>query len=117
MASMIQVFGTKKCSDTNKAIRFFKERAIKFQFIDLNEKEISKGELNSITKNISLEDLIDTEGKQFKKRNLQFMSYNLEEELLSDPLLFKTPITRLGNESVLGIDTEKWKNWIEKIKK
>lgn len=116
MASMIQVFGTKKCSDTNKAIRFFKERGIKFQFIDLNEKEITKGELNSITKNISLEDLIDTAGKQFKKRNLQFMSYNLEEELLSDPLLFKTPITRLGNESALGIATEKWKSWIEKIK-
>jgi len=60
MASMIKIFGTKKCSDTNKAIRFYKERGMKFQFIDLNEKAISKGELQSISINIPLEDLIDS---------------------------------------------------------
>lgn len=44
----IQIFGTKKCNETKKAQRFFKERGIKFQFIDMNEKEISKGELRSV---------------------------------------------------------------------
>ncbi|HRP02284.1 MAG TPA: glutaredoxin domain-containing protein [Candidatus Kapabacteria bacterium] len=116
MASMIQIFGTKKCSDTNKAIRFFKERGIKVQFIDLNEKEISKGELNSITRSIPLSDLIDIDGKQFKNRKLQYMVYDLEQELLKDPLLFKTPITRLANESALGNTPEIWKKWIEKVK-
>ena len=116
MASMIQVFGTKKCSDTNKAIRFFKERGVKFQFIDLNEKAISKGELLSISRNNPIESLIDTEGKQFNSRNLKYMTYDLETELLNDPLLFKTPITRLANESAIGVTPDKWKKWIEKIK-
>lgn len=113
---MIQVFGTKKCSDTNKAIRFFKERGVKFQFIDLAEKAISKGELQSISRNVPIEDLIDTDGKQYKNRNLKFMNFDLESELLNDPLLFKTPITRLANEAAIGNTPEKWKKWIEKVK-
>lgn len=116
MASMIQVFGTKKCSDTNKALRFFKERGVKFQFIDLSEKAISKGELQSITRNNPIESLIDTEGKQYKLRNLKFMTYDLESELLNDPLLFRTPITRLAQESAVGVTPEIWKKWIEKVK-
>ena len=71
MASQIQIFGIKKCSDTNKAIRFFKERGIKTQFIDLNEKAMSKGELESVKRTIPIEQLIDKEGKQYKKRNLE----------------------------------------------
>ena len=50
----IQIFGTKKCNDTKKAERFFKERRIKFQFIDLKEKALSKGELQSVKKALSL---------------------------------------------------------------
>ena len=38
----------KKCNDTKKAQRYFKERGIKFQFIDMSEKEISKGEFRSV---------------------------------------------------------------------
>lgn len=113
MASTIQIFGTKKCKDTQKAIRYFKERNVKTQFIDLNEKGLSKGELESILKNISLENLLDTEGKQFKKRNLAYMTYNLEDELLNDPLLLKTPITRFGRFAELGINPTAWKKWIE----
>ena len=44
----IQIFGTKKCNDTKKAERFFKERGIKYQFIDIREKGMSKGELTSV---------------------------------------------------------------------
>ena len=44
----IQIFGTKKCFDTKKADRYFKERGIKAQFIDLKEKEMSKGEFTSV---------------------------------------------------------------------
>ncbi len=107
----IQVIGTKSCNETKKAERFFKERRIPFHFRDLNEKGLSKGELENITRKIFLEDLLDKEGKQYKKRNLKFMVFNLEEELLNDPLLLKTPIVRNGNEVTLGYQPEVWKNW------
>ena len=92
----IQIFGTKKCKETQKAERFFKERRIQFHFRNLTEKGISKGELENIKRAVPIDDLFDDEGKQFKKRNLEFMVYDTEEELLNDPLLFKTPIVRNG---------------------
>lgn len=110
----IQIFGTKKCNDTKKAERFFKERNIKFHFRDLAEKGISKGELNNISHKIPITDLIDKEGKQFKKKNLQFMVFDVETELLNDPLLLKTPIVRNGNEVTVGFEQEIWKNWLNK---
>ena len=113
MSSIIQIFGVKKCNDTNKALRFFKERNIKIQFVDLNEKAISKGELASIVKSIRLEQLIDTEGKEYKNKNLKYMKFDLEEELLNNPLLFKTPITRFGQKAAIGNTPEIWKKWVE----
>lgn len=107
----VQIFGTKGCNDTRKAERFFKERRITFHFRDLNEKGLAKGELDNITRVIPLEELIDKEGKQFKKRNMQFMVFNLEEELLSDPLLLVTPIVRNGKEVTIGYQPEIWKKW------
>lgn len=113
MAPTIQIFGVKKCNDTNKAIRFFKERGVKTQFVDLNEKALSKGELDSISRKIPLDELLDRDGKQFKKRNLEFMTYDLYTELLEDPLLLKTPITRFGQLAALGNCPEIWKKWLE----
>ncbi len=112
MASMIQVFGTKKCHETQKALRFFKERGIKTQFVDLVEKPLSKGELDSITRKIPLENLINKEGKHYKTRNLAYMLVDLEAELLYDPLLLVTPITRFGREAALGYQPEIWKIWL-----
>ena len=66
----IQIFGTKKCNDTKKAERFFKERKISYQFIDLKEKALSKGELQSVKKAIGLEDLINKNSKDYKKLNM-----------------------------------------------
>ncbi|MCB9207232.1 MAG: ArsC family transcriptional regulator [Ignavibacteriales bacterium] len=107
----IQIFGTKKCSDTKKAERFFKERNIQFHFRNLTEKGISKGELENISRAIALDDLIDTESKQYKKRGMQFMVFDLEEELLEDPLLIKTPIVRNGKDATVGYKPDVWKNW------
>ena len=109
---MIQIFGTKKCKDTNKAIRFFKERRVQFQFVDLNEKEVSKGELNNIKRSVPIEDLIDKDGKMFKKMNLEYMAYDTEEILLENPLLFKTPIVRLKQKAFVGHDPDGWKELI-----
>jgi Spx/MgsR family transcriptional regulator len=107
----IQIFGTKKCNDTKKAQRFFKERNIKFHFRDLTEKGLSPGELNNIARVIDMEELIDTESKQYQKRGMQFMVFNIEEELLEDPLLLKTPIVRNGKEVTIGYEPEIWKSW------
>jgi len=108
----IQIIGVKSCSDTRKAERYFKERRIPFHFRDLNEKGLAKGELENIIRVIPLEELIDREGKQFKKRNLQYMVYDIEEELLNDSLLLKTPIVRNGKEVTVGFEPEVWKMWI-----
>lgn len=109
----IQIFGTKKCNDTRKAERFFKERKINFHFRDLTEKGISKGELENIKRVFAVEELINTDGKQYKARNLQFMKFDIESELLSDALLFKTPIVRNGNRITVGYKPDEWKKWID----
>ncbi len=109
----IQIIGTKNCSDTRKAERYFKERRIPYHFRDLNEKGLAKGELDNISRKYPLEELIDREGKQFKKRNMQYMRFNIEEELLNDPLLLKTPIVRNGSNATVGYEPEIWKKWIE----
>lgn len=114
---MIQIFGTRKCSDTRKAQRFFKERGIKTQFIDLTEKEVSRGELNSILRSVSLEDLIDKEGREYERRNLKYLQHNIEQELLDYPLLFKTPIVRLGQQAAVGHRPDLWKEWANSLKK
>ena len=108
----IQIIGVKSCSDTRKAERYFKERRIQFHFRDLEEKGLAKGELENIVRVIPLEELINREGKQFKKRNLQYMVFDLENELLNDPLLFKTPIVRNGKKVTVGYEPEIWKMWI-----
>lgn len=107
----IQIFGTVKCFDTKKTERFFKERKIPYHFRNLAEKEISPGELDSIKRVYTVEELIDTEGKRYRERNLKFMTHDIETELLNDPLLFKTPIVRNGKEVTLGYQPDIWKKW------
>ncbi len=108
----IIIYGTKKCNDTKKAQRFFKERNIPVHFRDLTEKELAKGELDNISSKILIEELIDKEGKQYKKRGLKFMVYSIEDELLEDSLLLKIPIVRNGNNYTVGNEPETWKEWI-----
>lgn len=112
----IQVFGTKKCHDTLKALRFFKERSVQIQFINLEEKAVSKGELESISRNVPLSELIDPNSKEYKKRQLQYMDFDLEKELLEHPLLLKTPIVRNGRKAAVGVNTDIWKQWLEENK-
>lgn len=112
---MIQVFGTKKCNDTQKAERFFKERRIPFQFRDLTQKGVSKKELDNFTQFYDLDELIDKEGKQYSKRNLHYILHDVEKELLEDPLLFKTPIVRFNRKVVLGYEPDKWTEFVNEL--
>ena len=107
----IQIIGTKKCKETQKAERYFKERRIPFHFRDLNEKGLTKGELENISRVIPLDDLIDRESKRFKDRGMQFMVFDIETELLSDPLLLRTPIVRNERLVTVGYQPDTWKLW------
>ena len=107
----IQIFGTVKCQDTKKAQRYFKERRIHFQFINLTEKGLSRGELKSVIAAAGIDALMDRDGKEYAKRNLKYITHNTEEELLNHPLLLKTPIVRNGNKATVGFMPTAWKEW------
>ena len=110
----IQIFGTKKCNDTKKAERFFKERGIKYRFIDMKEKGMSKGEFNSVAQvNGGLENMINWDGKD--KDLLALIQYIAEEDklakVLENPQVIKTPVVRNGKQSTLGYQPDVWKGW------
>ncbi|MBU5591459.1 arsenate reductase family protein [Clostridium sp. MSJ-4] len=109
----IQIFGIKKCFDTKKAERYFKERKIKYQFIDLNEKSLSKGELQSVKAAVGLGNLINKESKEYERLNLQHIRSDStrEELLLNNPKLYRTPIVRNGKQATVGYEPELWKTW------
>jgi arsenate reductase (glutaredoxin) len=108
---MIQIFGTRKCKDTQKALRFFKERGIKVQFIDLAEKGMSPGELRDVSRSVPMTELIDRNSKEFERRNLKYIEHDIEAMLLSAPLLFKTPVVRCRGKAVAGNSVEIWKEY------
>lgn len=110
----IQIFGTKKCSDTRKAERFFKERGIKYQFVDMKEKGMSKGEVTSVAQaNGVLENMINWEGKD--KDTLALIKYIADEDklakILENPQVIRTPVVRNGKQSTLGYQPDIWKGW------
>ena len=110
----IQIFGTKKCSETRKAERFFKERGIKYQFVDLKEKGMSKGELLSVAQaNGGIDAMINPDAKD--KDMLAMLKYLAEEDklgkLLENQDVLFTPIVRNGKQSTIGYKPEIWKDW------
>lgn len=107
----IQIFGKSKCFDTKKAQRYFKERRVKFQAIDLNKYGISKGELTSVFRSVKLADLIDP--KHPDAALLQYLAYDQDkvEKILENPTLLKTPIVRNGKQATVGYQPDIWKGW------
>ncbi|MBB6481277.1 arsenate reductase family protein [Spirochaeta isovalerica] len=112
----IQIIGTKKCSDTKKAMRFFKERNVSYHFLDLGEKPLSRGELIKIAQKLGGDNLIDTQSKAYKDKGLAWMDYDAVEEVMENNLLLKTPVVRNGNEVTAGIDQKTWTLWIKEGK-
>ncbi len=107
----LQIFGTLKCNETKKAQRYFKERRIPFQFINLSEKGLSRGELSVVKAAIGIDNLIDKSGKEYARSNLKYLTHDIEEEILKNPLLLKTPIVRSGNKVTMGYASDVWKTW------
>jgi arsenate reductase len=110
---MIQIFGTPKNRDTQKAVRFFKERRVPFQFIDLSEKPMSRGELESVARSVSVDQLIDREGLEFERRGLAHQEFEPAEVLLEHPLLFWMPVVRDKNRATAGPAEEQWREWLK----
>lgn len=110
----IQIFGKIKCFDTQKAQRYFKERGIPFQAIDLVQKGLSKGEYTQVKQAVgSMEALIDDTSKAYAQHNIAYLARAeaVEEKLLAHPALFKSPIVRNGKQATVGYQPEVWKTW------
>ena len=110
----IQIFGTKKCNETKKAQRFFKERNIKFQFVDLAEKSLSKGEFRSVCQAVGgIAQMINEDCKD--KDALALVKYisddEKEEKLLANQQVIKTPVVRNGKLATVGYMPDVWKKW------
>jgi len=117
-APNIQIMGHKKCADTRKAVRFFKERGIVVHERDLARDGIQPGELKKIKQAVGGSDalaaarLIDRDSKEFQKRNLKYLGMNLDEAILKYPLILRTPIVRNGAKATVGYDPETWQAWL-----
>ena len=110
----IQIFGKSKCFDTKKAERYFKERGIKYQLIDIMQKGMSKGEFKSVKQALGgYEALIDQNGKD--KQLLGLIKYlrdeDIEEKILENPKIIRTPVVRDGNKATVGYKADVWKSW------
>ena len=110
---IVQIMGTKKCSDTNKALRFFKERRIEPHFRDLTEKELSAGEYDNIVNKIGEVNIIDVDSKAYKEKGLEYMVFDIKEEILANNNLIKTPIVRYERNVTSGYEPNEWKDWVK----
>lgn len=110
----IQIFGTKKCFDTKKAERWFKERGVKYQLIDMKEKGMSRGEFSSVVQAVGGVDRLISE-KARDKDLLALMKYLTDEDraekLFENQQLIRTPVVRSGKKAVIGFLPEVWKDW------
>lgn len=110
----IQIFGKPKCFDTKKAERYFKERRIKYQYVDLAKFGMSAGEFRNIKSAVGgLEELINEKSKAYESSFIKYLAGEeaKEEKLLEDGTLFKTPIVRNGKKATVGYKPEIWKDW------
>ena len=107
----IQIFGKNKCFDTKKAERYFKERRIKYQFVDLGRYGMSRRELESVKNAVGLDALLDE--KDPDAPLVQYLASNDAklEKLFDCPWLIKTPVVRNGKQATVGYCPDVWKTW------
>lgn len=110
----IQIFGTTKSFDTKKAERYFKERRIKFQSIDVVKYGMSGGEFDSVLRAVGgIDQLIDWELKHPEIDLMRYMegSRAKEDKVFDNPKLMRTPIVRNGRKATVGYCPEVWASW------
>ncbi|HSU14595.1 arsenate reductase family protein [Longimicrobium sp.] len=116
MATEVQVFGTRSCNETKKALRFFKERRIKTHFVDLKERPASAGELKRFGQKFGWEALLDRDGKHFRGRGLHVAHVSearIPTLLEDDPMLLVTPLVRSGNVLAIGWNEAQWRDFVK----
>ena len=111
MSVNIQIFGKSKCFDTKKAERYFKERRIKFQAVDLVKFGMSKGELQSVKNAVGLENLVDWDNPDAAIIRYLAGEGDKLEKLLDNPRLIRTPVVRNGRQATVGYCPDVWKDW------
>lgn len=110
----IQIFGKSKCFDTKKAERYFKERRIKYQYIDLNRHGMSGKEFDSVLRAVGgIDNLIDWQSKSDQITLMKYMEDKRakEDKVFDDPSLMKTPIVRNGKQATAGFQPDVWAKW------
>ena len=108
----IQIFGSSKSFDTKKAERWFKERRIKYQYIDVPSKGLSLREYQSVKRNVGFADLVNAKCRAYEDLYMAYLTPDAQEEkLLEHPELFATPIVRNGKEATVGYCPDIWAQW------
>ena len=109
----IQIFGKSKCFDTKKAERYFKERRVKYQSVDLLRYGMSQGEFTSVCRAVGLEAMIDLKAKDPDAAMLPYLASDEAkmEKLMENPKLLRTPIVRNGKQATVGYCPDVWKTW------
>lgn len=110
----IQIFGKNKCFDTKKAERYFKERRIKYQYVDVIKYGLSPKEFDAVLKGVGgVDNLINWEGSSQEIVNMKYIedSRTKEDKVYDDPALMLTPIVRNGKFVTVGYCPEVWSKW------
>lgn len=114
----VQIFGVKKSADTRKAQRFFSERRIQMQFVDLKVRAASKGELRRFAQKFGVQALVDREAHRFHDLGLQHAQLSDDrwlEKLAEEPMLLRMPLVRCENRVTIGVAEEEWKEWVKGV--
>ncbi|MCI6377698.1 MAG: ArsC family transcriptional regulator [Clostridiales bacterium] len=111
----IQIYIAKKNPDVLKAERFFKERRIAYQLMDLKKHTLGRKELDVFVNAVGAKALVDREGKKALERPVAHMSTDslIIAELLNDPSALVSPIVRNGSHVTVGADEAVWRAWVE----
>ena len=110
----IQIFGKNKCFDTKKAERYFKERRVKYQMVDLIRFGLSGKEFDAVLRGIGgIDNLIDWNSKADEIALMKYMDDNRakEDKVYDNPKLMRTPIVRNGKQVTVGYCPEVWATW------
>lgn len=111
----VQVFGTKKNADTRKALRFFAERRMVTHFVDFQERPPALGELRRFSERFGVAALVDRESRRFQDLGLHRSMHSDDwwlNRLTEEPGMLKQPLVRFGNHVTVGLNEDKWREWL-----
>jgi arsenate reductase (glutaredoxin) len=112
----IQIFGVKGSQPTRAAERFFKERRMAIQFVDLDQRPMAAAEIRRFVERFGLADLIDRDGKPYEAAGLKYMKVSdadLIAKIEREPKLLRLPLVRSGNQLTVGQNEDAWKKMLE----